>query len=109
MQPNHLIHTSVFTNAVMTADRTSTVVDFREVIRGSAQITWTGTAPVGTIILQTSNDNVTFTDSDSRNVSGNSGSIMWNQDSVGYEFIRFFYDFTSGTGTLNAIVTGKRN
>lgn len=109
MQPNHILNVAVFTNASMGADATSSSQNVNETTTIAVQAVWSaGSTPVGELILQTSNDNVTFTDTDSRNVSGNTGSIMWNIDRPGYGFVRLFYDRTSGSGTLNASVNGKR-
>jgi len=85
------------------------------------QATITGTA-VGTIVLQGSADLgtqfpnnpaagagiTTWTDiADSLTAVTGAGSITWNYQGVGYEWIRAVYTFTSGTGTLTVKVNAK--
>lgn len=93
----------------MSADITQSPSTFvGEVEHVAVHAVWTGTSPVGNLIVQGSNDNTNFTQISTDAVSGNSGSIMKNMPSVGYVFLRVFYDVTSGTGTLNVRISGKR-
>lgn len=75
------------------------------------QIAWIGTAPVGEIFVQTSNDYIvnlipgTWTDLDFGtpiNITGNSGNHIININQVPFVAIRLFYSRTSGTGTMTA-------
>lgn len=65
-------------------------------------------APVGTLSLEWSPDNInwiTYTGSaESISASGNFG---WLISAVPFEYIRLKYAFVSGTGSLKVIVTGK--
>ena len=110
MQPNHILNSQIFSATSMGADATSTAVNINEVVTMAIQAVWSdGSTPVGVLILQVSNDGDTYTDADSQNVSGNSGSIIWNVERPGYGYVRLFYDRTSGSGTLNARLNGKRS
>lgn len=109
MQPNHIMKLPLFDAVVMTEDRTSTAINVNEIVTLAVQATWTGTSPVGSLVLQASNDGTTYVDVNSQSVSGNSGSIMWNVERPGWGFVRLFFDWTSGTGSLSANINGKRN
>jgi hypothetical protein len=93
----------------------------------SYSITWTGTSPVGTISLQFSNDyalnpNGTVLNAGTWNsvpvdvggtvastipVSGNTGNGFIDVDECAAYASRIIYTAASGTGTMNAIATGK--
>jgi hypothetical protein len=74
---------------------------------GAIQAHWTG-APVGTIELLISNDNVIYSvyTGSSTTVSG-SGDFLWNLAACGFNYIKVQYTFTSGTGTLNVTANYK--
>ncbi len=89
-------------------------------------IAWTGTSPVGTVSVEASNDctvnaqggvsdgiwnplpldlnGVTVT---AIPISGNSGNGMIDIDGLSAYAVRLVYTATSGTGTLNAVITAK--
>jgi hypothetical protein len=90
-------------------------------------ISWTGTSPVGTITVESSNDyevdfagavrnagswnTLPFTNSagaivTSVAVSGNTGKGMININGIGANAIRLVYTRTSGTGTLSSFING---
>jgi len=94
----------------------------------SYAILWTGTSPVGTLSLQTSNDysvdatgkvlnsgtwntaplNVNGAYATSISISGNSGNGMIDGlCTTGVNAIRLSYTAGSGTGTMTVIVTAK--
>ena len=88
---------------------------------------WAGTAPIGGIQIQVSNDYVQNPDGTAKvagnwttisfnlagtivttlPVSGATGSGFANIDAMGAYAIRALYTRTSGTGTLQAVVTSK--
>jgi len=108
-QPYHLFNDALIDAQSMSSDITSDPYNINEAISFSVQAIWSnGSSPVGDFVLQGSNDNSTFTDLTSGSVSGNSGSILINVEKPAYAWIRLFYDRTSGSGTLTAIVNGKR-
>lgn len=94
----------------------------------SYAVSWTGTSPVGTLSLQTSNDysvdstgkvlnsgtwntapmNVNGAYATSISISGNTGNGMIDGHSAtGVNASRLVYTAGSGTGTLTIIVTAK--
>lgn len=87
----------------------------------SYSITWSGSSPSGTVTVQVSNDYSinaagtvlnagtwnTLPMSATGTVSGNTGNGFADIDTLGGYAIRLVYTPVSGTGTMNAIVTGK--
>lgn len=71
------------------------------------QAVFTGT-PVGTLILQVSNDNTNWTTytGSSATVNG-AGNFAWLLADIGYPWIRIVYTAGSSTGLLNISVNGK--
>lgn len=119
--------TPVITNASMSANITSLVTLLPQLTRGSFQVRWaSGSTPIGTITLQGSDDYSldssgvvsnagTWTGMDvsvsgvtvtTVPVTGNSGSIII-EFQTGVNALRIFYTRSSGTATMNAIITAK--
>lgn len=93
----------------------------------SYAVSWSGTAPVGTLSVQVSNDysinpegnvnnagtwttielNVNGSPASSIPVSGNTGTGFIDIDITMAYAIRLIYTATSGTGAINAIINGK--
>jgi hypothetical protein len=93
----------------------------------SYAFTWSGTSPVGTVSIQVSNDYaenavggvlnagiwntipVVYNGSSVTAVplSGNTGNGFIDVDSLGGYAVRPIYTFTSGTGTLQALLEAK--
>lgn len=71
------------------------------------QYSWNGTTPVGSAVLQASNDNVIWTNVTSQMVSGNTGNGMFNVERPSYAWVRIQYIFTSGTGTFSANINAR--
>lgn len=118
----------VITNGDMSGNLTSlvTIIQVQSVF--SYGVSWAGTAPVGTISVQGSNDysvnpggtvlnpgtwnalplqttNGTYVTAVP--VSGNTGSGIVDVGRTGIFAIRLIYTFTSGVGSLQALVVGK--
>lgn len=76
----------------------------------SFQAVWTGT-PTGTLKLQVSNDNTTYTDlpGTSQATGGAAGNFLWNLAGIYFQFIRLVYVRTGGVGTLDANSYSKEN
>lgn len=111
----------------MAANITSMPTILQSLSRVSYSVSWAGSSPVGTIQIQCSNDYAigatgTVVNSGTWNtmtvslngspvqtipVTGNSGSGLIDITATAAYAVRLVYTFTSGTGTLQAIVTGK--
>lgn len=88
--------------------------DLKFVPLGSVSAQWTG-APMGTLKLQVSNDIVelaasvvNWSDFSGSSIAVNgAGDVTYNLANAGYRWTRIVYTKTSGTGTLNAILSAK--
>ena len=112
----------IVTNASMTATVNSLGMPCQQLVLASIQAEWTG-APVGTLHLEISNDEVPYAPGNQANAGANvvnwsvytgsttavsgPGNFLWNCVFVGYSWMRLVYTPTSGTGTINAYFTGK--
>lgn len=92
----------------MAADITSEEIGLSNAIGYCVQAQWTGT-PTGVLKLQANMNGLDWVDipDTSINLSGATGSQIWNVDAAYYESVRLFYDFTSGTGTLTSTISIK--
>lgn len=112
--------------ASMAADITSAPTLLQSLSMVNYAITWSGTSPIGTIAIQASNDCSVSSEGGVSGgtwnplpldlagvsvttipVTGNTGKGMIDIDGLAAYAVRLFYDATSGTGTLNVVVTGK--
>lgn len=124
----HLAPYQVITNGDMSLTSiTSSVTIIQKISMLSYSYSWAGTTPVGTIIVQVSNDyslnadgtvhnsgtwntltlNVGGTPATSIAVSGNTGTGFVDIDQLGAYAIRTVYTKGSGIGTLQAYINGK--
>lgn len=92
----------------MIANITSLPANINEVVSYSVQAVFTG-SPVGNIELQASNDGVNFTlIPESYAAVTGAGSYLINVELPAYSFVQVVYIFTSGTGSMTAIINTKR-
>lgn len=105
----------------MSGNITSSVTVIQNSSMLSYDISWAGTAPVGTMSVQVSNTYTQNADGTVANpgnwttltlsaptpVTGATGNGFIDVDATGAYAIRLVYNFTSGTGRLNATITGK--
>jgi hypothetical protein len=119
---------SVITNGDMSqATLTSLVTIIQKVSMFSYSIAWTGSSPVGTAVIQVSNDysenaaggvanpgtwnTLVFESGGSTTnsiaISGNSGNAMVDILQTGTYAVRVQYTKVSGTGSLNVVIAGK--
>lgn len=114
-------------SGAMTANITSKVTILGSCTGAGFQINWTGTSPVGTVDFEVSNDYalnpngsvfnagtwtpmyilVNGTPAANIAVSGNTGTVFADITKTMAYAIRSVYTFTSGTGTMQAVITGK--
>lgn len=87
----------------MGASFTSSSQNLDSTLAYCIQAIWaSGSTPVGTITLQGSLDDSTYTDLTTASVSGNSGSVMFNIERPAYRYVRFTYTRTSGSATMTS-------
>lgn len=112
----------IVTAGSMAANVTSEVIDLNQVVVYAIQAVWTGGTADGTLKLQLSNQIVSPTPATSNpgslvtqwtdytgssTVVAGAGDFMWNCNNPGYRWVRLVFTRGSGTGTLNATISGK--
>lgn len=94
----------------------SSVVSVKNLDNASIIVTWTGTSPVGVLTVQARNNGAgevnpeDWYDLDmggTINISGNSGNHQLVFNLLPFTDLRLVYTATSGSGTLNAVITSK--
>lgn len=112
-EPIHSFTQDILVNVSMTGSITSDPCDVTETITNCVQIVWdSDNFPIGNVFLSASNTlNGTYTEIEETilGIDTNSGDHMINLERSGYCFIKVNYTRTSGSGNMNANVTGKRN
>lgn len=121
LQPQSIIGGNSGVSGNMTASITSLITIISNLSMMSYQFSWAGTAPSGTIDIQTSNDYTTNSDGTVRNpgtwaslplstpptISGNTGDGVIDIDQLGTYAIRAVFTPISGTGILTGTFKGK--
>ena len=100
----------IVTDGDMSANITSPSVDISNVDDISIVYDWVGTSPIGTLIVQVKNGDSPWSQLDispPASVLNNSGNNNIQITNVSFKELRLAYNHTSGTGTLNAYLTGK--
>lgn len=92
----------------MSGNITGPAQDLSYIIGYAVHAIWTGT-PTGTVVLQVSNDGVTWENitTTSTATGGIADSVLFNITDAMYKKVRLTYTRTSGTGTLNVTFMGK--
>lgn len=116
MQKNVLAVYHSIVNASMVGNITSPVTTISWLDNVAVQLIWTG-APVGTFSVQGSLDYNAVTSNPGTWVSlvlnpvptaaGSADSALVDMNQLSFPYIRVVYNFTSGTGTLNAYIAAK--
>jgi hypothetical protein len=111
----------------MSANIISTPTILQRLSMVSYDVSWTGSSPVGTLSVQVSNTYSQNGDGTVRNpgnwttatlnyngtqvttipVSGSTGNGFIDVDATGAYAMRLIYTFTSGTGTMTAVLASK--
>lgn len=105
IQPYQVIASGDMSGAIA-----SPSVDISNVDDISIVYEWAGTSPVGTLFVQVKNGDSPWSVLDispPAAISGNSGNNNIQITNVSFKELRLTYTRTSGTGTLNAYLTGK--
>lgn len=111
----------VINNGDMSASIISAVTVIQNLSMLSYDVSWTGTAPVGTMSVQVSNSYSQNADGSVKNpgnwttltlssptpVSGSTGNGFIDVDALGAYAVRLVYTRVSGTGVMNAVINGK--
>lgn len=96
----------------MAATITSSEVNVINLDKASIYVDWSGTAPVGVLVVQARNaDNGDWFDLDFGTpiaISGSTGSHVLLFNELPHNSIRLVYTATSGTGSLDAVLAAKQ-
>lgn len=85
----------------------SNPIDCKDYAIISIQAVWTG-SPVGTLIIQLSNDNVNWSNMTPSQIPINGpGDIMYTVPATGALSMRLYYQRVGGSGLLSSVVNGK--
>lgn len=119
---------AVIDSGDMAADITSSATVLQSISGVSYTLSWTGSTPIGTIAVEGSNDYSLNPDGSVDNagtwipiyisvnggaaaanaaITGNTGSALIEILKTTVYAIRLFYDATSGTGSLTAVINGR--
>lgn len=95
---------------------TSDVVSVKNLDNASIIVSWTGTSPVGVLAVQARNNGAGDVNPEpwyeldmgaTINISGNSGNHQLVFNLLPFTDLRLVYTATSGSGTLDAVITSK--
>lgn len=105
----------MLSEASLSSPHTSEITEVSNLDKASIHIVWSGTSPIGTIKVESTNDDAKNPNAVWREVvfnatielSGNTGDhdLVFNE--LPFNAIRISYTPTSGTGTLNATLSAK--
>jgi len=103
---------NIIENGDMASNISSETIDLTEITHLTAQMSWTGTSPSGAIQIFFSCDGINFNTTGAvlaSSITGNLGNLVFSnftaRRTAPYAQIRYLR--TSGSGTLNVILTGK--
>ncbi len=96
----------ILTAGDMSGSLISDVYDLQYKSLAAVQAFYTGT-PVGSLVVQVSNDGTHWSTAQTATAISAAGDIMINLGLVGYQFLRVIYTRTSGTGALLLIASSK--
>lgn len=101
--------TSIVSSGSMGGDITSSSINIQSFSKPCVHVVFTGT-PVGVFHVDGSNDNSNFDELsfNAQAPAGSADNFIFDLADVSVPYIRIRYVRTSGTGTLNATVTGKQ-
>lgn len=101
----------MITSGSMASDVTSSIVNVINLDQASIFVSWTGSSPLGELDVEAQNgDDQPWYVLDFNStipVSGNSGDLQLLFSEMPFTSIRLQYNRTSGTGSLNAVISAK--
>lgn len=109
--PINLFNKILFNAISVAVSNASSILDVKEALSMVVQVSWSGSSPLGTILIQGSCDGTIFTtiSGGSVAVTGNTGSALINVTEKGISHLQAVYTTTSGTGTITVVVNAKRS
>lgn len=108
---NYLMFGSSGCDMSVAGTQTSNITEIINMDNVAIVASWTGSSPVGTLLVQVSNDQVVWQNLDfgsAISISGNSGSHDLIMNQLPHTYIRAAYVKTSGTGTLACSISIKQ-
>lgn len=86
---------------ITNADVASPTIGLDQAYGFAIQAIWTGGSLAGTVKLQASVDGSTWSDisGSSQSISG-PGSYLWNVQAAFYAYVRSYFTYSSGSGTI---------
>lgn len=100
----------------LSANITSEIVSVKNLDNASIIVTWTGATPIGVLTVEARNNGkggatpepwYTLDMGAAITISGNSGNHQLIFNLLPFTDLRLIYTATSGTGTLDAVITSK--
>lgn len=99
-------------DASLAGNLTGVVTNVQNLDKASIHISWTGTSPVGVVTVEARNSDkdswYTVDMGAAINISGNSGDHLLVFNELPFYDMRLQYTASSGTGTVDAIITMKQ-
>ncbi len=107
--PIFVINQKVIDSGSMAGDLVSSVLDLGELTGYAVQFIWSG-SPVGFVTTSGSNTMTVadFVPVDTHATGGSAGVHLLNVEKVHYRYVLVQFTRTSGSGTLDCYVSGKR-
>ena len=119
MRKNVIKSFAMLDSISMAANATSSIVNVINLDKASIFIDWSGTSPVGTITVEARNKPVDLNNVEDGlwyaldfgtpiSVAGNTGDHLIVLNELPFDSIRIQYAATSGSGTIDALITAKQ-
>ena len=101
MASHKFVSKTITDSAAVVADESSSAVDMSNLDNWAAQIIWTSTTASGTVQIEESNDNSTWSTISGKTqaISNDSGNVMLTGTDFAPKYIRATVDYTSGSIT----------
>ena len=107
---NKFVDKLITDSAAVVADESSSAVTMDNLQTWSCQVIWTSTTAAGTVQIEESNDNSTWSTISGKTqaISNDSGNVMLSGTDFAPKYIRATVDYTSGSiTTVKVYLTAK--